>query len=522
MRGVDRWAIEERGVAGLDLMERAGEGVVVALEKLVPDGPVTVVCGKGNNGGDGLVAARILRQSGRQVTVVCVAPPAELSGDARVNLERLPGEAPRRLSGALWGHDADATTHNADAAAAANMFGPDCAIVDALLGTGFQGEPRGPVAEAIDAVNAARATVISIDVPSGVDASTGVVSGTAVRASVTVSFHAAKPGLWIRPGKEHAGEVHTLDIGIPRGAPIGASVGLIAPSVLDVLPRRQASSTKFISGHVLVVGGSRGLTGAPRMAAEASMRTGAGYVTACIPASLQDTFTSGASPELMTRAMPEDDGALEPAAAAHVLEASARGGALALGPGLGRSACASAFARKLAGEADVMVLDADGLNAHAGRLADLAARTARTVLTPHAGELARLLETDSAAVDRERLNHVREAAARSAAVVVLKGDDTLIADPDGRVAVSPGGSPALATAGTGDVLSGVIAALLAQQLDAFAAAAAGVWLHAQAGREAARRVGAAEGVIASDVIAALPAARRRAAGEADREVRGDG
>ncbi len=543
MRGVDRWAIEQRGVAGLDLMERAGEGVVAALEKLVPDGPVTVVCGKGNNGGDGLVAARILRQSGRQVTVVCVAPPAELSGDARVNLQRLPGEAPRRLSGALWGHDTDATprntdatTHDADAAAAAKMFGRDCTIVDAILGTGFQGQPAGPAAEAIDAINAARGPVVSVDVPSGVDASTGIVSGTAVRASVTVSFHAAKPGLWIRPGKEHAGEVHTLDIGIPRGAPIGASVGLIAPSVLDILPRRQASSTKFVSGHVLVVGGSRGLTGAPRMAAEASMRAGAGYVTACISASLQDTLASGASPELMTRAMPEDDGALAPAATTHVLEASARGGALALGPGLGRSASASAFARKLAGEADVMVLDADGLNAHAGRLADLAARTAPTVLTPHAGELARLLETDSAAVERERLSHVREAAARSAAVVVLKGDDTLIADPDGRVAVSPGGSPALATAGTGDVLTGVIAALLAQQLDAFAAAAAGVWLHAEAGREAARRVGAAEGVIASDVITALPAARRRAAGAADRndrptadevgaaahEVRGDG
>ncbi len=191
-----------------------------------------------------------------------------------------------------------------------------------------------------------------------------------------------------------------------------------------------------------------------------------------------------------------------------MLEASERGGALALGPGLGRGEGAIAFARELAREAKVaLVLDADGLNAHAGRLGELTARSAPTVLTPHAGELGRLLELGSEEIERERLRHVREAAEQARAVVVLKGDDTLIAEPSGRVAVSPGGTPALATAGTGDVLTGVIAALLAAGLDPFTAAAAGVWLHAQAGREAARRQGAAEGVVASDVIAALPAAR---------------
>ena len=523
MRNVDRWAIEERGVAGLDLMERAGAGVARAVERLAPDGPVTVVCGKGNNGGDGLVVARLLRDSGRRVTVVCVAPPGELSGDARANLERLPGDRPVRLNGAAWTEDGAAPNGRASAALA-GVFGAGALVVDAVLGTGFQGAPHGPVAEAIDAVNAAAAPVVSVDVPSGVDASTGVVSGAAVRASLTVTFHAAKPGLWIRPGKAHAGEVHTIDIGIPRGAPGAASVGLIAASVLDVLPRRDASSTKFTSGHVLVAGGSRGLTGATRMAAEASMRAGAGYVTACIPASLQDVLASGGTPEMMTRGMPDDDGALTVDGVADVLEASARGGALALGPGLGRRAGAIAFARTLAGEADVaMVLDADGLNAHAGRLADLAARRAPTVLTPHAGELGRLLEMDSSEIDRERLRHVRAAAERTAAVVVLKGDDTLVAEPAGTVAVSPGASPALATAGTGDVLTGVIAALLAQGLDAFTAAVAGVWLHAEAGRQAARRLGAAEGVIASDVIAALPAARSRAGSDRlECELQGDG
>jgi hydroxyethylthiazole kinase-like uncharacterized protein yjeF len=488
MRAVDRWAIEERGVSSLDLMERAGAGVARVLERVAPDGSVVVVCGKGNNGGDGLVAARLLRDAGRVVTVVCVAPPQELTGDARANLDRLPGDAPVALDAVAL----DGAT----------------VIIDALLGTGFQGDPHGAAGEAIEAVNAAAAPVVSIDVPSGVDASTGVVAGAAVRAAVTVTFHAGKPGLWIHPGKAHAGEVERIDIGIPRGAPCATTIGLISSSVLDALPRRAASSTKFSSGHVLVVGGSRGLTGAPRMTAQAAMRAGAGYVKACVPVSLQAILATAGPPELMTRGLPDDDGGLTAAGVASVLGETGRGGALALGPGLGRGDGAAAFARELAREAEIpLVLDADGLNAHAGRLGELAARAASTVLTPHAGELGQLLEVGSEEVERERLRHVRAAAELARAVVVLKGDDTLIAAPSGRVAVSPGGTPALATAGTGDVLTGVIAALLAVDLDHFTAAAAGVWLHAEAGREAARRQGANEGVVASDVIAALPAVR---------------
>jgi ADP-dependent NAD(P)H-hydrate dehydratase / NAD(P)H-hydrate epimerase len=493
MRAVDRWAIEERGADSLDLMERAGAGVARAVERVAPDGPVVVMCGKGNNGGDGLVAARLLREAGRQVTVVCAAPPSEFAGDARANLERLSGEAPLQLV---------EDRQRAEEALAGAV------VVDALLGTGFQGEPRGAVGEAIEAVNAAVAPVVSVDVPSGVDASTGVATGAAVRAAVTVTFHAGKPGLWIRPGKAHAGEVEMVDIGIPRGAPGATTIGLIEPSVLDVLPRRTASSTKFSSGHVLVVGGSRGLMGAPRMAAQAAMRAGAGYVTACVPASLQAILATAGPPELMTKGLPDECGGLTAAGVVSVLEASERGGTLALGPGLGRGEGAVAFARELAREANVaLVLDADGLNAHVGALGELAARAAPTVLTPHAGELGRLLEVGSDVVERERLGHVRTAAEQAQAVVVLKGDDTLIAEPSGRMAVSPGGAPALATAGTGDVLTGVIAALLAAGLEPFTAAAAGVWLHAGAGREAARRQGAAEGVLASDVIAALGAVR---------------
>ncbi len=500
MRATDRWAIEEQGVPSLDLMERAGAAVVRTLERLVPDGPVTVVCGKGNNGGDGLVVARLLRDGGRDVALVCVADPEELAGDAARNLERLPGAGPVRLDGSPWAKGQDA----------ARPFERPAAIVDALLGTGFSGVPRGPVADGIAAIERSGAPVVSVDVPSGVDASTGVVEGEAVHAAATVTFHAAKPGLWIHPGKDHAGRVEVVDIGIPRGAPAGARAGLISDEVLALLPRRTGASTKFVSGHVLVAGGSVGLTGAPAMASRAAMRAGAGYVTTFVPAAVQPVLAGSGVPEVMFHGLPETGGALDVAGVEQVLDATPRAGALVLGPGLGREEGAVAFARRLARAARLaLVLDADGLNAHARRPEELASRVAPTVLTPHAGELGRLLDVRIVDVESERLRYVRSAAARSGAVVVLKGDDTLIAEPGGIVAVSPGGSPALATAGTGDVLSGVIAAALAQRLEPFEAAAAGVLLHARAGRLAARAVGATEAVIAGDVIEALGAARGR-------------
>jgi ADP-dependent NAD(P)H-hydrate dehydratase / NAD(P)H-hydrate epimerase len=495
MRATDRWAIEEQGISSLELMERAGMGVAAEVERTAPDGPVTVMCGKGNNGGDGLVVARLLRERAREVAVICACDPAQLSGDARANLERLPGAQPLEL----------------DEGSAKQALERAGAIVDALLGTGFEGTPHGDVARAIEALNRASAPVVSVDVPSGVDASTGAVAGAAVQAELTVTFHAAKPGLWIAPGKGHAGKLCTIDIGIPRGAPERADAGLIEPAVLDLLPVRTAHSTKFTSGHVVVAGGSPGLMGAPAMAALACMRAGAGYVTACIPRS-QAQIIDVQLPEVMTRSLPDELGSLTAQSVDTVLEALSRAGALVLGPGLGRQAGALSFARELACRAPLATLiDADGLNAHAGRLGSLRAREVPTVLTPHPGELARLLEVDSADVERERLRHVRAASQLSGAVVVLKGDDTLIACPDGRLAVSPGGAPALATAGSGDVLSGVIAALLAQRLDAFTAAAAGVFMHVRAAREAARRLGGPDGVIASDVIATLPAVRRSAA-----------
>jgi ADP-dependent NAD(P)H-hydrate dehydratase / NAD(P)H-hydrate epimerase len=485
MRATDRWAIEERGIAGLELMERAGAGLAALAAEVAPDGPVAIVCGKGNNGGDGYVAARLLREAGRDVRVLATAPLEELQGDARANAERLPGPP-------------------AEPFAAAALDGAQVAV-DAVLGTRFAGEPRGAAAEAIAALNAWDGAVVACDVPSGVDASTGAVAGAAVHAVATATFAAAKPGLWITPGKAHAGAIRVVDIGIPRGAPVPApEIGLIHDAaLLALVPRRRPGWTKFTSGHVLVAGGARGLSGAPCLAAEAAQRAGAGYVTACVPASLEPIFEVRLL-EVMTRGLPDADGAHTAAGADTVLELAGRGGALVAGPGLGRTDGAVAFIRRVVGETDLAVLlDADGLNAYAGDLAALAARAAPTVLTPHEGELGRLLGVDSDAVRARRLEHARAAARDAQAIVVLKGDDTLVAEPGGTVAVSPGASAALATAGTGDVLSGVVATMLARGVDPFAAACAGVRLHARAGVRAAGEKGV-DGVIARDVIEALP------------------
>ena len=313
-------AAEEAYGGPLDeLMERAGTAVADLVQRSFP-GRVTVVCGGGNNGGDGKVCARVLREAGREVQVV------DGVGD---------------------------------------LGDPDV-IVDALLGIGLRDAPREDAARMIELMNASRRPVVAVDVPSGVNASTGEVPGAAVRAAVTVTFGAAKVGLAVAPGRFHAGSVHVAPIGL---RPAGHENALVPASALAEVPPKRADSTKYSAGAVLVVGGSRGLTGAPRMSAAASMRAGAGYVTACVPASQQPVIASGELPELMTRALPDDGEGLTPEAVQLALAAAERGGALALGPGLGRRAGAVAFARELARRAALpMVLDADGLNAHAGHV----------------------------------------------------------------------------------------------------------------------------------------------------------
>jgi NAD(P)H-hydrate epimerase len=491
MRATDAWAIEQRGVPSLELMEAAGRAVAESAVEIAADGPARVVCGKGNNGGDGLVAARHLAATGLEVEVLLLWPATELSGDAAANLERFEGVvrelAPDGLADALGGSGV---------------------VVDAIFGTGFNGAPRDPAATAIAAINGARAPVVAADIASGVDASSGEVEGAAVAAELTVSFHAAKLGHLIAPGKHHRGRLHVAPIGIPEGAPAEPAGGLIEAAVLELAPLRGPDSTKFSSGQVLIAGGSRGLTGAVCMSAEAACRTGAGYATVAVPAELEQIFEVKLT-EVMSIGCPSRDGALRPEAADAIVSAAERAAAAVVGPGLGRREGAGELVGELARRIEVpLVIDADGLNAIAGRLESLADRAAPTVLTPHAGELGRLLEIDSGAVGARRLASAREAAARSDAVVVLKGDDTIVVGPDGRPAVNGYGSPALATAGTGDVLTGMIAAMLARGLEPQAGAAAAVYAHARAGQQAAARLGAAESVVATDVIAAVPAGLR--------------
>jgi NAD(P)H-hydrate epimerase len=493
-RRLDDWAIREQGIPSLDLMERAGAGLARITAQHAGGGEIVVVCGKGNNAGDGLVAARHLGEDGHQVRVLVLAPADQLSPDAAANLDRLqPGctqpFSPDRLTGAA-------------------------AIIDSILGTGSSGEPRGTAAEAIAAINRAgeRAQVIACDVPSGVDASTGEVAGEAVLADATVTFNAGKPGLWIAPGKSHAGELTVIDIGIPaRDDVTQPAIGLIKRDVIGCVPRRGPQSTKFSAGAVLVCGGSAGLTGAPSMAALAAARAGAGYVTVAIPASLAAVFAARLL-EVMVAPLPDDDGALSPAAVSPALERAARVDSVVLGPGLGRESQTMEFTRDLAAKLAVpLVLDADALGAHAGSLEALAVRGAPTVLTPHAGELGRVLGIGSAQIGARRLANARKAAAAASAVVVLKGDDTLVAEPDGLVGISRGNAPMLATAGTGDVLAGMIGAYLSKRMDAFTAACAAVYLHAEAARVVADELGR-EGIMAGDVISALPRTRERVGG----------
>jgi ADP-dependent NAD(P)H-hydrate dehydratase / NAD(P)H-hydrate epimerase len=344
---------------------------------------------------------------------------------------------------------------------------------------------------------------VGCDVPSGVDASSGEVEGEAVRAHATATFHGSKLGLHVMPGAAHAGRVEVIEIGIPRGAPTGQRAGLISERVLDLFPGRRREGTKFTSGVVVVVGGSVGLTGAPTMAALSAQRAGAGYVQVAVPGPAQEAIDMRLL-EQMSRGLPDEDGYHCPAGVEEVAGMAHRAGAVVLGPGLGRTEAALEFGRRVAREVQVpLLIDADGLNAHAGRLEALRERESPTVLTPHEGELGRLLERPSDQIAAHRLASAREAAERSGAVVLLKGDDTLVAQPSGEVAVNPGGTPALASAGTGDVLSGLIAALLAKGLDGFTAACLGARAHVLAARHAAGRVGV-DHTMAGDVIDALP------------------
>lgn len=413
------------------LMERAGAAVAHEVLERFPDARrVAVVCGGGSNGGDGRIAARILRAEGRDAVETTAVEQADV-------------------------------------------------IVDALFGTGFSGAPRAEAAAAIERINGARAPVVAVDVPSGVDASTGETAGPAVEATVTVTFHGRKLGLAVAPGLFQAGEVVVADIGLTR---LETRAALVTPEILSLVPRRSARDNKYSAGAVLVAGGSPGMTGAVCLAAEAALRADAGYVAVAVP----------------ERSLPVVEGRLlEPVKVtwAAAVEAAAKAGALAIGPGLGRDDAAARLRAELLAAGDhPVVLDADAL--HGLEPGDWGPRA---VLTPHAGELARLLEADSAWVDAHRLEAAQRAADRFGAVCLLKGADTIVAAPGSGPLVCLAAAPGLATAGSGDVLTGVVAAFLAKGLEPRLAAAAAATAHALAARSLQQ-----PGLMAGDLLGALP------------------
>ena len=435
-----------------ELMERAGGAAAVAALELYHDAQRwTVVCGGGSNGGDGRVMAAHLERAGREVLIV-------------------------------------------DAKAGATDLGEPDVIVDALFGTGFSGEPRPDAAALIERINGSGAPVFAIDLPSGVDASTGEVAGAAVRADATITFHGRKVGLEVAPGRFHAGAVRVVDIGLE---PLETEHRLVGLELLRTVPRRGPEDNKYTSGHVLVVGGSRGLTGAPCLAAMASLRADAGYVTVAAPASTLPVLEQRLL-EAVKRPLPDEDGMVTEDAADTVLELAGKASALALGPGLGRGPGPLGLVRRVLAEAAVpAVVDADALFE-----LEPADWPAPRVLTPHEGELGRLLGRPSKEIAAHRLAAVREAADRFRCVVLLKGADTLVAAPGRGVLVSSLGLPSLATAGTGDVLTGIVAAFLAKGMEPQLAAAAGAAAQQRASVEAPQRAG----LVASDLIEALPRA----------------
>ncbi len=487
-------ATQAAGTPAEVLMERAGAGVARACLDLLGGGygrRAVVVCGKGNNGGDGLVAARHLFRAGVRPVVFLMEPGQDLREPSAGNLGRLERETEVRV-------------RPFDPAALARELARADLAIDAIFGTGFRGAPEDEWAEAIESLNAGGAPIVAVDIASGVDGATGEVGGVAVRADLTVTFGAAKFGSVLLPGAAFAGDVRVMDIGFDEAA-LSTTAGLSDPAdVAAVLPERPVDGHKRASGTLVVVAGSRGMPGAARLAARAAGRAGAGYVIVATPASAMPSIQADLA-EAVFLPLPETpSGSIAAEAIGAVTEAAGGAHAVAIGPGLSRDEETTSFVRALVREAAVpTVLDADALNAFAGAHEALSDRKSEAVLTPHLGELARLLGRPAG----DRLSEARSLALAVDAVALLKGTRSVIAAPDGSVRVNPTGSPALATAGTGDVLTGTIGGLLARGVEPFAAAWAGAYLHGLAGILAAGPEG--DGIVAGDVIERLPEAIAR-------------
>jgi len=504
MRAADAWTIVH-GSPGTTLMENAGLAVARAIEsRFGKERRVAIVCGLGNNGGDGFVVARVLKSDWTRVYVI--GDPEKLKGDARHHYDRLRKER-ARLQVAVIRSEAEWT-------AVQGELGRASLLVDALLGSGVDGAPRELAALAIEGIRRERARgarVVSVDLPSGVPTDGGAFDWKTVEADLTVTFAAKKPCLVFSPASELAGSVVVASIGIPDEALQFNDRGfrffeLEEDDARAVFPPRPKDSHKGQFGHVLIVAGSVGKAGAALLAARGAFRTGAGLVTVASVGEVCRLVTA-AQPEVMTLNLGEGAECGEvPRAAARVLELAANIDAVVIGPGLGRGDKTQEFVLDVVARCPrPVVIDADGLySLRAQTLSRIAQRDHATILTPHPGEMGQLLGLATADVQKDRVKALRRAVTDTRSTVVLKGRHTLIGNLRSEVWLNPTGSPSLASAGTGDVLAGAIGAIVARGVPADAAAAAGVYIHGLAGERAGKRM--PWGVVAGDVVEALPKA----------------
>lgn len=500
MRALDQRTITEVPVPSLVLMERAGAGVVNHLE--AQHGPVAgkhvvILCGKGNNGGDGFVIARLLRRKKARVHVLVLAPITELSRDAKTMYQRF-----QRAAGP------SATTRPSGAQAVQQRLSASDLIIDAILGTGLSNPVTGLYREAIDAINAAGRLTVAVDLPSGLHADTGSILGAAVRADLTVTCGLPKVGLYCGSGIDCAGLVRLADLGIPPSfvEAIGSRLLLLtAASAQATLPLRRPSSHKGTYGHLGLIAGSVGKTGAAAMAALAALRIGTGLVTAAVPSSVNDILEAKLL-EAMTLPMPETKArTFARSGLDRLLAFAGSRDAVAIGPGLTTHPETVDLVQELVKRLDKpCVLDADALNALAGKASLLTECHRPPIITPHPGEMARLeAEATTQSVNEDRLGTATRFARERGVFVILKGARTVIARPDGVAAICPTGNPGMATAGTGDVLTGMVGGLLAQGVPSWDAACAATYLHGLAGDLAAQQLGQA-GMIAGDLIQHIP------------------
>jgi len=504
MQGFDREAIQRYAIPGLVLMENAGRAFVDSLEHSfgpVSDRNVLVVCGKGNNGGDGLVVARHCANRGARVTVALLARASEVRGDAKTNLIPL-----QRLARSGVLQFLEVRTPRA----LSRVSSPGI-IVDAIFGTGFTGAVRGIQKAAIEWINRQNAQIASVDVPSGVDGSTGCVENVAVCARLTVSMGLAKIGHYTGAGRECSGTVVVGDISMPSNVvrPAKQQVfRILTDDVRGAIPHRPLTAHKYNVGKVLVVAGSRNFTGAPSMTAMSALRAGAGAVVLAVPQSIHPILARKLTEVILLPLEETSAGTIAVSALESIRDRIRWADVVAIGPGMSRDAETDRLVRTLVVETEKpLVIDADALNALAEHSAVLRSRKVPAVLTPHSGELSRLTGVAAATIEHDRVAAVREASKILRSIVVLKGSPTVTSEPAGCVYMNSTGNPGMATIGSGDVLTGLIAGLAAEGMDRLAAAWGGVYLHGLAGDIAAGALGE-PGLLATDILNALPTAMK--------------